>query len=33
MKNRLDDIATCLMVVTLSLSSLSMFVVVAFGAA
>ncbi len=33
MKTCFDDIAACLMVVTLSVASLSMFVVVAFGAA
>jgi hypothetical protein len=33
MKHLIDDLATGLMVVTLSLASFSMFVVVAFGAA
>lgn len=32
MKNRIDDIAACLMVLTLSLAPLSMLVVVAYGA-
>ena len=33
MKNRIEDIRACLMLATLSVASLSMFVVVAFGAA
>ena len=33
MKTRIDDIASGLMVVTLSLASVSMFIVTAFGVA